>query len=430
MTRPLSVGVAGLGTVGGGLLNLLHANAGIVAARAGRPIVVTAVSARDRSRDRGIDLAGLIWHDDPVALATDPAVDVVVELIGGSEGPGRALVEAAIAAGKPVVTANKALMAVHGGELAASAETAGVALAFEAAVAGGIPAIKALREGLAANNITRVAGILNGTCNYILTVMRDHGRDFPDVLADAQKLGYAESDPSFDIDGIDTAHKLAILAALAFGRPVDFNSVHVEGIRAVSALDIGFATELGYRIKLLGIARQTGAGIEARVHPCMVPHTAPIARVDGVFNAVVAEGDFVGRVMLEGRGAGAGPTASAVAADLIDIARGRHTPVWGAHSGALSAAPPVPMSAHVGAYYLRLMVVDRPGVIADITAELRDQGVSLESMIQRGRSAGEAVPVVLVTHETRESAMRSALERISALAAVTEAPAMIRIEAG
>ena len=430
MTRPLSVGVAGLGTVGGGLLNLLHANAGIVAARAGRPIVVTAVSARERSRDRGIDLAGLAWHDDPVALATDPAVDVVVELIGGSEGPGRALVEAAIAAGKPVVTANKALMAVHGGELAASAENAGVALAFEAAVAGGIPAIKALREGLAANNITRVAGILNGTCNYILTVMRDHGRDFPDVLADAQKLGYAESDPSFDIDGIDTAHKLAILAALAFGRPVDFNSVHVEGIRAVSALDIGFATELGYRIKLLGIARQTGAGIEARVHPCMVPHTAPIARVDGVFNAVVAEGDFVGRVMLEGRGAGAGPTASAVAADLIDIARGRHTPVWGAHSGALSAAPPVPMSAHVGAYYLRLMVVDRPGVIADITAELRDQGVSLESMIQRGRSAGEAVPVVLVTHETRESAMRSALERISALAAVTEAPAMIRIEAG
>jgi homoserine dehydrogenase len=430
MTRPLSVGVAGLGTVGGGLLKLLHDNAGIVAARAGRPIAVTAVSARDRSRDRGFDLAGLTWHDDPVALAADPGVDVVVELIGGSEGPGRALVEAAIAAGKPVVTANKALMAVHGGELAASAETAGVALAFEAAVAGGIPAIKALREGLAANNITRVAGILNGTCNYILTVMRDHGSDFPDVLADAQRLGYAESDPSFDIDGIDAAHKLAILAALAFGRPVDFNSVHVEGIRAISALDIGFAAELGYRIKLLGIARQTEIGIEARVHPCMVPHTAPIARVDGVFNAVVAEGDFVGRVMLEGRGAGAGPTASAVAADLIDIARGRHTPVWGAHSGALSAAPPVPMSAHVGAYYLRLMVVDRPGVIADITAELRDQGVSLESMIQRGRSAGEAVPVVLVTHETRESAMRSALERISTLAAVMEAPAMIRIEAG
>jgi homoserine dehydrogenase len=430
MTRPLSVAVAGLGTVGGGLLKLLRDNADIVGARAGRPIAVTAVSARDRSRDRGVELSGLRWYDDPVALVADPGVDVVVELIGGSEGPARALVQAAIAAGKPVVTANKALLAVHGAELAAQAEEAGVALAFEAAVAGGIPAIKALREGLAANNIFRVAGILNGTCNYILTVMRDRGREFAEVLADAQKLGYAESDPSFDIDGIDAAHKLAILAALAFGRPVDFNSVHVEGIRAISALDIGFAGELGYRIKLLGIARQTEAGIEARVHPCMVRHTAPIARVDGVFNAIVAEGDFVGRLMLEGRGAGAGPTASAVAADLIDIARGRLTPVWGAHSGDLSAAPPVPMSAHVGAYYLRLMVVDRPGVIADVTAVLRDQGISLESMLQRGRSPGEAVPVVLVTHETRESAMRAALERISALGAVMEAPAMIRIEAG
>ena len=430
MTRPLSVAVAGLGTVGGGLLTLLRDNADIVSARAGRPIVVTAVSARDRSRDRGVDVSGLRWYDDPVALAADPKVDVVVEAIGGSEGPARELVQAAIAAGKPVVTANKALLAVHGAELAAQAEGAGVALAFEAAVAGGIPAIKALREGLAANRISRIAGILNGTCNYILTVMRDRGREFAEVLADAQKLGYAEADPSFDVDGIDAAHKLAILAALAFGRPVDFNSVHVEGIRAISALDIGFANELGYRIKLLGIARQTEAGIEARVHPCMVPQSAPIARVDGVFNAVVAEGDFVGRVMLEGRGAGAGPTASAVAADLIDIARGRLTPVWGAHSGALSAAPPVPMAAHVGAYYLRLMVVDRPGVIADVTAVLRDQGISLESMLQRGRSPGEAVPVVLVTHETKESAMRAALDRIAALGAVMEAPAMIRIEAG
>ena len=430
MTRPLSVAVAGLGTVGGGLLTLLRDNADIVSARAGRPIAVTAVSARDRTRDRGVDVSGLHWHDNPVALATDPSVDVVVELIGGSEGPARALVQAAIAAGKPVVTANKALLAIHGAELAAQAETANVALAFEAAVAGGIPAIKALREGLAANRISRIAGILNGTCNYILTVMRDHGRELAEVLADAQKLGYAEADPSFDVDGIDAAHKLAILAALAFGRPVDFSSVHVEGIRAISALDIGFANELGYRIKLLGIARQTELGIEARVHPCMVPQTAPIARVDGVFNAIVAEGDFVGRVMLEGRGAGAGPTASAVAADLIDIARGRHTPVWGAHSGALSAAPPVPMASHVGAYYLRLMVVDRPGVIADVTAVLRDQGVSLESMLHRGRSPGEAVPVVLVTHETKESSMRTALDQISALGAVVEAPTMIRIEAG
>ena len=361
MTRPLSIGIAGLGTVGGGVLTMLRQNADLIAARAGRAIAVTAVSARDRTRDRGMDLSGLRWYDDPVALAGDANVDVVVEVIGGSEGPAKALVEAAIAAGKQVVTANKALLAVHGAGLAAAAEKAGVILAFEAAVAGGIPAIKALREGLAGNRINRVAGILNGTCNYILTVMRERGREFAEVLADAQKLGYAETDPAFDVDGIDAAHKLAILAALAFGRPVDFGSVYVEGIRRISALDIAFASELGYRIKLLGIARATEGGIETRVHPCMVPQTAPIARVDGVFNAVVAEGDFVGRVMLEGRGAGAGPTGSAVVADLIDIARGRATPVWGAASGALSAAPSVPMSAHVGAYYLRLMVVDRQG---------------------------------------------------------------------
>ena len=397
-------------------------------ARAGRPIAVTAVAARDRTRDRGVPLTGLRWYDDPVALAADKAIDVVVEAIGGSEGPARALVTAALAAGKPVVSANKALLAVHGAELAASAERAGVVLGFEAAVAGGIPVIKALREGLAGNHITRVAGILNGTCNYILTVMRERGREFAEVLAEAQKLGYAEADPSFDIDGIDAAHKLAILAALAFGRPVAFDAVHVEGIRRISALDIAFAGDLGYRIKLLGLARRTEAGIEARVHPCMVPQAAPIARVDGVFNAVVAEGDFVGRIMLEGRGAGAGPTASALAADLIDIARGRTTPVWGAASGALSDAPSVPMAAHVGTYYLRLMVVDRPGVIADVTAVLRDEGISLESMLQRGRSPGEAVPVVLVTHETREAAMSAALARIAALDAVLEDPAMIRIE--
>ncbi len=430
MTRPLSVGVAGLGTVGAGVLKLLRDNADIVAARAGRPIAVTAVSARDRSKDRGVPVSGLRWYDDPVALASDPGVDVVVEVIGGSEGPARALVEAALAAGKPVVTANKALLAVHGAALAAMAEERRVPLAFEAAVAGGIPAIKAVREGLSANRISRVTGILNGTCNYILTQMRERGREFADVLADAQKLGYAETDPSFDIDGIDAAHKLAILAALAFGRPVAFDAVYIEGIRRVSALDIGFATELGYRIKLLGIASQTEAGIETRVHPCMVPQTAPIARVDGVFNAVVAEGDFAGRVMLEGRGAGAGPTASAIAADLIDLARDRYTPVWGAAAEALSAMPSVPMSAHVGPYYMRLMVVDRPGVIADVTAALRDHGISLESMLQRGRSPGEAVPVVLVTHETRESAMREAVSRISALGTVMEDPALIRIEAG
>jgi homoserine dehydrogenase len=427
--RPLAVAIAGLGTVGAGVVKLLRDNADVIAARAGRPITVTAVSARDRTRDRGVSLSGLRWYDDPVALAADPNVDVVVELIGGSDGPARALVERAIAAGKPVVTANKALLAVHGAVIAEAAESKGVPLAFEAAVAGGIPAIKALREGLAANRILRVAGILNGTCNYILTTMREERREFAEVLAEAQRLGYAEADPSFDIDGIDAAHKLAILAALAFGRPVDFAAVHVEGIREVSAIDIAMAEELGYRIKLLGIARRAeGGGISTRVHPCMVPVAAPIARVDGVFNAVVAEGDFVGRVVLEGRGAGAGPTASAVAADLIDLARGRHTPVWGAAAGALDASPSVPMDRHVGAYYLRLMVVDRPGVIADVTAVLRDQGVSLESMLQRGRAPGEAVPVVLVTHDCEEAAMRTALARIAALEAVVEKPALIRIE--
>ncbi|HUN40705.1 MAG TPA: homoserine dehydrogenase [Acetobacteraceae bacterium] len=430
MTHPISVAIAGLGTVGGGVLKLLRDNADVIAARAGRPIAVTAISARDRTKDRGVALSGLRWYEDPVALAADPSVDVVVELIGGSEGPARALAEAAIAAGKPLVTANKAMLAVHGAALAAAAEHYNVPLGFEAAVAGGIPVIKALREGLAGNRIFRLAGILNGTCNYILTQMRERGREFAEVLADAQKLGYAEADPSFDIDGIDAAHKLAILAALAFGRPVAFDAVHVEGIRRVSALDVAFAGELGYRIKLLGIARQSDGGIEARVHPCMVPAAAPIARVDGVFNAVVAEGDFVGRVMLEGRGAGAGPTASAVVADLIDIARKRSTPVWGAAFDALSNAPSVPMSMHVGPYYLRLMVVDRPGVIADVTAVLRDLGVSLESMLQRGRAPGEAVPVVLVTHETQESAMTAALDRIGALDAVLEAPTLIRIEAG
>jgi homoserine dehydrogenase len=428
-SRPLAVAVAGLGTVGAGVLALLRDNAATVAARAGRPIAVTAVSSRDRTKDRGVPLAGLRWYEDPVALAADPGVDVVVETIGGSDGPARALVEAAIAAGKPVVTANKALLAIHGAQLAERAEARGVTLAFEAAVAGGIPAIKALREGLAANDISRVLGILNGTCNYILTTMRERGREFSEALAEAQKLGYAEADPSFDVDGVDAAHKLAILAALAFGRPVDFSAVHVEGIREVSALDISLAAELGYRIKLLGIAQRTEAGISTRVHPCMVPVAHPIARVDGVFNAVVAEGDFVGRVVLEGRGAGAGPTASAVVADLIDIARDRHTPVWGSAPGALAAAPAVPMEHRVGAYYLRLMVVDRPGVIADVTGVLRDHAVSLESMLQRGRAPGEAVPVVLTTHDCEEAQMRAAIARIQALEAVLEKPALIRIEA-
>jgi homoserine dehydrogenase len=430
VTNPLRVGIAGLGTVGGGVLRILRDNAEIVAARAGRPIAGAAVSARDRVRDRGVKLDGVRWHDDPVALASDPAVDVVVELIGGSEDPARALVFAALGAGRPVVTANKALLARHGVALAVAAEAPGASLGFEAAVAGGIPIIKTLREGLAANRVRRIAGILNGTCNFILTNMRERGREFADVLADAQKLGYAEADPSFDIDGVDAAHKLAILAALAFGRAVEFDAVYVEGIRQVSALDIAFAKELGYRIKLLGIARRTDTGVEQRVHPCMVPENSPLARVDGVYNAVVAEGDFVGRVMLEGRGAGAGPTASAVVADLIDVARGRRAPLWGAAAENLSGLKSVPIEAYSGAYYLRLMVLDRPGVIADVAGALRDSGVSLESMLQHGRAPGEAVPIVLVTHETRESQMRAAVDRIERLESVLERPSVIRIEHG
>ncbi len=428
--QPLNIGIAGLGTVGGGVLRMLHDNRALITGRAGRAIAVTAVSARNRARDRGLPLDGMAWHDDPLSLAADPDIDVVVELIGGSEDPARALVLAALEAGKHVVTANKALLARHGTALASAAERNGVSLAYEAAVAGGIPIIKTLREGLAGNHIRRVAGILNGTCNFILTSMAERGREFADVLAEAQGLGYAEADPSFDIDGIDAAHKLAILAALAFGRAIRFEDVHVEGIANVTALDIAFARELGYRIKLLGIARRTQNGIEARVHPCLLPERSPLARVDGVYNAVVAEGDFVGRVMLEGRGAGAGPTASAVVADLVDIARGRFAPVWGAESAHLSVAAAVPMADHVGAYFLRLMVRDQPGVIADVAGALRDSAVSLESMLQHGRAPGEAVPIVLVTHDTREVRMRDAIDRIERLESVLERPSMIRIEHG
>lgn len=428
MNAPLKIAVAGLGTVGVGTMQLLQRNADLLERRGGRRLVVTAVSARDRLRDRGADLSAVRWYSDAVAMARDPDVDAVVELIGGSDGIAREVVATALAAGKHVVTANKALLAHHGTALAKLAEERGVALAFEAAVAGGIPILKALREGLAANNVIRIYGILNGTCNFILTTMRETGREFQEVLAEAQKLGYAESDPSFDIDGIDAAHKLALLTSVAFGNAVNFDGVHVEGIRHVSALDIEFAAELGYRIKLLGVARPTEHGLEQRVHPCMVPRTAPIAHVDGVFNAVVVEGDFVGRVMLEGRGAGAAPTASAVVGDLIDIAVKRWSPSFAVAAAALQSRPTSPMELHRGAYYVRLMVVDRPGVIADIAAALRDEHVSMEQMIQRGRAPGEAVPVVLTTHDTEEAAMRRAFGRIGGLNTVLEPPRMIRIE--
>jgi homoserine dehydrogenase len=425
---PLNLAIAGLGTVGAGVLRLLRSNGELIALRGGRELTIAAVSARDAGKARGLDLSCMRWCDDAVAMAADPAIDVVVELIGGSEGVARYVVETALAHGKHVVTANKALMAQHGSALARLAEGSDRVLAFEAAVAGGIPAIKTLREGLAANRVTRLYGILNGTCNYILTTMRETGREFAAVLAEAQALGYAETDPSFDVDGVDAAHKLAILTSLAFGSEVDFASIHIEGVRHVSALDIDFAAELGYRIKLLGIARLTERGVEQRVHPCMVPLATPIAAVDGVFNAVVAECDFAGRIVLEGRGAGAEPTASAVVADLIDIAAGRRSPAFGVPAAALSRRPSSPMLHHRGAYYIRLMVLDRPGVIADIAAALRDEQVSMEAMIQRGRSPGEAVPIVLTTHDTEEAAMRRALDRIALLDTVTEPPRMIRIE--
>jgi homoserine dehydrogenase len=428
MKPALRIAVAGLGTVGAGTLQLLERQAEPLALRAGRRIVVGAVSARDRRRDRGVNLSAVRWYENAVAMAADPDIDVVVELIGGAEGVALEVVEAGLANKKHIVTANKALMAKEGTRLAARAEEAGVALAFEAAVAGGIPIIKTLRESLAGNRLARVYGILNGTSNYILTRMEEDGLAFDAALAEAQKLGYPEADPSFDIDGVDAAHKLAILTSVAFGRPVDLAGVYTEGIRHVSRLDIDFAEELGFRIKLLGIARLTENGLEQRVHPCMVSRATPIAAVEGVFNAVVAEGDFVGRVVLEGRGAGAFPTASSVASDLVDIAAGRHVPAFGVPADALSPLPGAPMEGHQGAYYIRLMVVDQPGVIADVAAALRDEHVSLESMIQRGRAPGEAVPVVLTTHVTVEAAMQRAIARIAKLDSVLEPPRLIRIE--
>ncbi|MES1151296.1 MAG: homoserine dehydrogenase, partial [Dongia sp.] len=355
-----------------------------------------------------------------------------VEVIGGSSGPAKSLTEQAIAKDKDVVTANKALLSAHGTATARSAEKAGLALAYEAAVAGGIPIIKAMREGLAANRIEHVYGILNGTCNYILTQMRETGREFADVLAEAQQLGYAEADPSFDVDGIDAAHKLSILTAVAFGCEVDFAGIRISGIRNVSAMDIEYATELGYRIKLLGLSRLTGEGaerrIEQRVHACMVPQNAVIAKVDGVYNAVVTQGNFVGQNVAIGRGAGQGPTASAVVGDLMDIARGRILPAFSAPAETLKKIPAAAEGSHVGPFYLRLMVVDRPGVIADVTAIMRDQNVSMETMIQRARAPGDRVPVVITTHETSQAQVSRVVERLASVKTVLEPPHVMSIE--
>lgn len=428
MSKPaLKIAVAGLGTVGAQVLRVLASDGALLAARAGRAIEVTDVSARDRTKDRGVDLSRYTWHDDPAAMAAATDADLVVELVGGADGAALATVQAALKAGKHVVTANKAMLAKHGVALAKQAEAAGVVLAYEAAVAGGIPVVKALREGLAGNRVTGIYGILNGTCNFILTTMRETGRAFDDVLREAQDLGYAEADPAFDIDGNDAAQKLAILASIAFGIPVDEGAVYVSGITSVSAEDIAFAEELGYRIKLLGIARRTEAGVEQRVHPVMLSKTSPLGQIDGVTNAVEIHGSSVGTVVLIGPGAGGGPTASAVFSDLVDIAAGRSAPVFGVPAAALKPAAAVPMDRHRGAYYLRLMVSDEPGVIAGVAGALGKNRVSIESVLQRGRNPGEVVPVVMVTHECSEADMTAALAEITGLSAVAERPALIRI---
>lgn len=427
---PLRIAIAGLGTVGGGVVTLLQQQTALLSMRTGRTLQLVAVSARDKSKPRGLALESIRWETDATALATAPDVNVVVELIGGADGAARTLVTQALQHQKHVVTANKALIAAHGAELAAIAEANGVSLAFEAAVAGGIPIIKTLREGLAANRYQHITAILNGTCNYILTTMEKSGRDFADVLAEAQAKGYAEADPSFDIDGVDTAHKLAIIAALAFQCRPRLDALHIEGIRHISKTDIHFARELGYRIKLLGITEQHADGsVEQRVHPCMIPLNAPLATVDDAYNAVQIEGDSVGRLFLEGRGAGAGPTASAVVADLMDIARGYIMPPLLTPAATLPALTPADIRSLTGEYYLRLTVVDRPGVLADVAAICRDQGISVASLIQHAHAPEEPVDIVMTTHHTRESQMQQALAAMGSLPTMMAPPQMIRIEA-
>ena len=431
--------------MGAGVIRLLDANAALIARRAGRTIEITAVSARERLKDRGVDIARFAWDDDMTALAARDDVDVVVELVGGSDGPALTCARAALGRGKALVTANKAMIAHHGVELAEAAEAAGVALKFEAAVAGGIPVIKGLREGAAANAILRVYGILNGTCNYILSTMEDTGRDFADVLAEAQAKGFAEADPAFDIDGVDAAHKLAILASIAFGSRIDFAPIEPVGIRRVLAADIAQADSLGYRIRLLGMAEteivpenKGGDGrcrLFQRVHPHLVPLDHPLASVDGATNAVVAEGNFSGRLLFQGAGAGDGPTASAVVADLIDIARdmGRSGEVAAPFSipvAELETMPPAEAGHRVGRAYIRFIVADRPGVLAEITAAMRDAGVSIESLIQKGRpdaDGGAPVLVALVTHDGPEACITEALRLLEGSTSLVEPPLVMHI---
>ncbi len=431
---PVRIGLLGLGTVGGGTLAVLRRNATLIAARAGRRIEVVCASARDLGRARALDLTGIELHADPRAVVDDPRIDILVELIGGIE-PARELVLRALANGKHVVTANKALIALHGNEIFEAARSRGLMVAFEAAVAGGIPVIKVMREALAGNDIQWLAGIINGTCNFMLSAMCDAGREFDEVLAEAQRLGYAEADPSFDVDGIDAAHKLTILASLAFGIPLQFERVFVEGIRNISAEDVTYAERLGYRIKHLGIARQQAQGIELRVHPALVPTRAPLANVNGVMNAVMVSGDAAGPVVLFGAGAGALPTASSVVADLVDVTRllttdsENRVPHLAFQPDTMENLQTLDICDIETAYYLRLMAADEPGVLADVTRILADLGISIEAIMQLDRAPGSAeVPVVILTQRVREAAMNQAIASLESLPTIRAPLNRIRVE--
>ena len=426
----LRVGLAGLGVVGSCVFRGLQTRADLIARRAGRPITVVAVTARDRNRARDLDLSGVAWADSPGALAVRDDIDVFVELMGGEGDPALSACKAALAKGRPVVSANKAMVAIHGAELAPLAEAAGATLKFEAGVAGGVPVIKAAREALAANRITRVAGILNGTSNYILSRMRETGCAFTQALGEAQALGYAEADPTFDVDGQDAAHKLALLAAIAFGRAPDYAGVDRAGIRAIEPMDEAHAAELGYRIKLLGVAECEGEGapLRQRVGPCLIEASAPLANVDGVLNAVLLDGDLVGRTLYEGAGAGGDATASAVLADLIDLAAGRAGPTFGAPAARLAPPHRADVETLHRAWYLRFTVRDEPGVMADVSAALRDEGVSIASMIQRARKPDAAVSVAFVLHAAPLGAVRRAVARAAAFPFSLEPPQVMPIE--
>jgi homoserine dehydrogenase len=426
MNSPLRLGIAGLGTVGTGVARIVAAKHNLLAARSGRPIEITAVSARSRDKDRGIDLSPYAWEDDPVALAQRDDIDVYVELMGGSDGPAKASVEAAIAAGKHVVTANKAMLALHGQGLAATAEAAGRVLRFEAAVAGGIPVVKALTEGLAGNQVTRIMGVMNGTCNYILTRMESSGLGYNEVFAEADALGYLEADPNLDVGGIDAGHKLALLASIAFGTQVQFDAIELEGIQRVTIEDIHHAADMGYRIKLLGVAQNSGRGLEQRMMPCLVPASSPLGQLENATNMVVLEGDAVGQVVLRGAGAGEGPTASAVMSDVLDIARGIEISTFGQPAESLSVAVPA-QSAVAAPYYLRMELLDKPGALAKIATVLGEAGVSIDRMRQYGHET-PAAPVLIVTHPTARNALLDAISRMPATGVLSGEPMALRIE--